>query len=389
MTEPWIRVHANLVAKPVVWRAVDALGVPVNEAIGLLVRLWGAVSIYGRRGDLSDVSNSQIEGWAGWTRKRGKFAAFVRAQHLDADGRIREWDAYAGPLDDRRERKESPDGRTTFVFFAVDGEVVKIGWSGNPWARTADLRGAHPKISLAAIERGSRELEAERLAQFADAQLGSNWFKLSEALRAHIARLAEAAKATKSASSVARSVATTDATTDHATACTTDAPTITKTLTTTRSTKTDSIVADVGARDGIAGLAVDPRRLTALNLVVWSNRAITEHWGEQPSPLTRGTHATDLAEELRAIAADPETVRKSIYDQCRRSKNERPPRTVSYFRDGILEAWRQEQARRDLSASGESPPPRAAARQHGNGRMSPGEQQLANILGPRSAGGRR
>lgn len=103
MSEPWIRVHANLAGKPVVARAVAALGVSENEAIGLLVRFWGAVSQHVVNGYVREVPDRQIELWAGWTgRKRGRFAMFVREAHLDSDGRVREWDEYAGRLEARR-----------------------------------------------------------------------------------------------------------------------------------------------------------------------------------------------------------------------------------------------------------------------------------------------
>lgn len=102
MTEPWIRVHANLHAKPVIARAVAALGVGENEAVGLMVRFWGAVSQYVIKGDLTGVTDRQIELWAGWAKRKGRFALFVRSSHLDTDGRVNEWDEYAGKLEARR-----------------------------------------------------------------------------------------------------------------------------------------------------------------------------------------------------------------------------------------------------------------------------------------------
>lgn len=102
MAEPWVRVHANLADKPVVTRAMEALGVSGHEAMGLLVQFWGAVSQHVQNGFVADQSDSQIERWGGWTRKRGKFAAFIRASHLDESGRVNEWDEYAGKLEQRR-----------------------------------------------------------------------------------------------------------------------------------------------------------------------------------------------------------------------------------------------------------------------------------------------
>lgn len=115
MAEPWIRVHANIAGKPVIGRAVEALGISPAEAIGLLVTFWGAVSQHATNGVVAHLPDSQLERWAGWTRKRGKLAAFIRDAHLDEDGRVNEWDDYAGKLEDRkekdRERKRRSRGR--------------------------------------------------------------------------------------------------------------------------------------------------------------------------------------------------------------------------------------------------------------------------------------
>jgi hypothetical protein len=102
MAEPWIRVHAILIDKPVIARAVDALIVSEHTAVGLLVTFWGAVARNVVGGSLVGVTDSQIENWARWRGKRGRFAAFIREHHLDADGRVREWEEYAGALEARR-----------------------------------------------------------------------------------------------------------------------------------------------------------------------------------------------------------------------------------------------------------------------------------------------
>ncbi len=105
MAEPWIRVHAGLIDKPVIDRLSTALDVSEHEAIGLLVTFWGAVSKNVVGGRLDGVSDRQIEGWVRWHGQRGAFAAWVRTHHLDADGRVNEWDEYAGALESRREKE--------------------------------------------------------------------------------------------------------------------------------------------------------------------------------------------------------------------------------------------------------------------------------------------
>lgn len=104
MAEPWIRVHANLADKPLIGRAVEQLRISDNEAIGLVVRFWGWMSQHGRNGTVAGLSDHQIEKAAGWRGKRGRFAGFVKEFHTDHEGRVKEWDDYAGQLEARREK---------------------------------------------------------------------------------------------------------------------------------------------------------------------------------------------------------------------------------------------------------------------------------------------
>lgn len=103
MSDPWIRVHSNARNLKVVWRAVEFLGVSPEAAVGLLVVLWGQVAQHSENGHIDNVPDAQLEGWVGWTGEPGRFARFVREKHA-VDGRIREWDDYAGKLEERREK---------------------------------------------------------------------------------------------------------------------------------------------------------------------------------------------------------------------------------------------------------------------------------------------
>lgn len=106
MAEPWIRVHANLISKPVIRRAVEQLGISRAAAIGHLVTFWGSVSQHTAHGQVAHFSDGQIEDWAGWSgRRKGEFARFIRQFHVDAQGRVNEWDDYAGALETRREKE--------------------------------------------------------------------------------------------------------------------------------------------------------------------------------------------------------------------------------------------------------------------------------------------
>lgn len=105
--EPWIRVHASLIDKPVVARMSDALGLSAMAAIGHLITFWGNVSSHATDGRVGELSDALLERWARWTKRPGAFAQWLRAQHTDADGRVNEWDEYQGKLESRRAKQRA------------------------------------------------------------------------------------------------------------------------------------------------------------------------------------------------------------------------------------------------------------------------------------------
>jgi hypothetical protein len=251
LAEPWIRVHANLAGRAVVWRAVDALGVTKHEAMGLLQEFWGSVSQHAKNGSVASLSNGQIEAWAGWTGERGQFARFVREKHTDSDGRVNDWDEYAGKLEVRREQDRQR-------------KEVRRKSRGNP--------------TEVHVDSSPNE---------------------------------------------------------------------------TRRNETTVVVDEETQPDG----AVIPEpALTAIYLAIWANGAIAEKWAEQPLALTHSS-AIEMAEDLREAGVEWQVAQASIYDQCRESKLPRPPKSINYFRPGILARWESEQSRR--MAVNAQPPPRS------------------------------
>lgn len=106
MRVPWIRVHGGLYDKSVVDRLCRAVRINEHEAIGVLVTFWSGVAANAVNGFIGDISDAQLEKWAKWKRKpAGAFAKWVRTQHQDAEGRVPEWDDYAGALELRREKE--------------------------------------------------------------------------------------------------------------------------------------------------------------------------------------------------------------------------------------------------------------------------------------------
>jgi hypothetical protein len=77
--------------------------------------------------------------------------------------------------------------RVDVVYYLRYDDRIKIGTSANPRQRLAAL----PYQQLLAFERGDRGVEQRRHAQFAALRFpGSEWFRVDDALLAHVAELA-------------------------------------------------------------------------------------------------------------------------------------------------------------------------------------------------------
>lgn len=80
-----------------------------------------------------------------------------------------------------------PRARVDVVYYLRYDDRIKIGTSANPRQRLAAL----PYQRLLAFERGDRAVEQRRHAQFAALRFpGSEWFRVDDALLAHVAELA-------------------------------------------------------------------------------------------------------------------------------------------------------------------------------------------------------
>lgn len=82
------------------------------------------------------------------------------------------------------------------------------------------------------------------------------------------------------------------------------------------------------------------------------NLGIARRWTEQPNPVHYNT-GLQLAEDLIAAGVPIDLARSTITSVCLASKNEKPPKTLSYFREPILESFRAaEQKALNEAASG-------------------------------------
>jgi hypothetical protein len=64
----WIRLNTDSSRDPRVGELADRLKIPVRLAYGMVVAVWCAMGEHAPDGDLSRVSDSTIDEWAGWRR---------------------------------------------------------------------------------------------------------------------------------------------------------------------------------------------------------------------------------------------------------------------------------------------------------------------------------
>lgn len=105
MIDAWIRVRAHL-SKTRVAKKLAPLCKRVHSetqlASGVLQDFWSGASQFSKDGFIRDEDDQTLEDWANWKGKPGIFAAWVREKHMDADGRINDWDEYMGVLETKR-----------------------------------------------------------------------------------------------------------------------------------------------------------------------------------------------------------------------------------------------------------------------------------------------
>ena len=110
----WIRLDAGTPRDPKITELARALNVRRAEAFGLAASVWCVMAEHAVDGDLSTIADEDIEAWAYWQGKRGKFAAAFRAAFVGPDGMVGGWSDRQGALLERmerdRKRHRKPDG---------------------------------------------------------------------------------------------------------------------------------------------------------------------------------------------------------------------------------------------------------------------------------------
>lgn len=132
----WIRVDANISSDPNVLALADRLSIPVSEAVGMCVLVWGKVAEHRPSGDLSGIPISTIEQWAAFSPRKGKPAGSFGRAFFDlfvSEGEASGWHERQGALIDRAERERTRKRR---------GKRAEIPGNSSPTERNGTERDA-------------------------------------------------------------------------------------------------------------------------------------------------------------------------------------------------------------------------------------------------------
>lgn len=97
-------------------------------------------------------------------------------------------------------------------------------------------------------------------------------------------------------------------------------------------------------RNGAAATA-DDERPPVIVLTAAANRGITERFGEQPNPLRyHAPSSTQATERIQNAGVPIAFARDAIYTRTVDLPLERPPRSLLFYADHVVERWQAEQA---------------------------------------------
>lgn len=132
-------------------------------------------------GAMSDLTQGQAR--TALERLRRKHIAEVDDYGVVILPKFRKW--QRGESYERQERRQERQS-THWVYFALAGDLVKIGCSANPWARVADFAQGCPGIRLVGKIRGEFADERALHERFADLRARGEWFHYTGELRDYV-----------------------------------------------------------------------------------------------------------------------------------------------------------------------------------------------------------
>lgn len=103
----WFQVDSDMVRHPRVVRIAHKLRIPLARAIGHVVMFWSCVAEHAEWGDLTTISDDEVEVWSQWNGPRGKWAAaLVDVGLVDAARQVHGWRERHERFLLERERKQ-------------------------------------------------------------------------------------------------------------------------------------------------------------------------------------------------------------------------------------------------------------------------------------------
>jgi hypothetical protein len=106
----WIRVDVAIGSDPNVFELAQRLNISFAEAVGMCVLVWGKIAEHRPSGDISGITNTQLEQWASFRSGRGKPRGSFGAAFLDlftSDGEASGWHDRQGALIERAEKERT------------------------------------------------------------------------------------------------------------------------------------------------------------------------------------------------------------------------------------------------------------------------------------------
>lgn len=202
-----------------------------------------------------------------------------------------------------------------YVYYAVAGDRVKVGFSKNPWARITDLKAGMPHVLLGATHPGTDSDKTAVHTLFQADHLDHEWFRLSPALLSHIDTIKHGSKPVATVTTPVATVATPVATKEVEGEVEGDTPVASS------SRPVESAMYVIGCVTALNQALRENVHVTHPREVAASTQAGTVEWEKDGIPL-------ELAER---VIRD----RAAIYRPNPRSKQ---PSSLKYFDAAVREA---------------------------------------------------
>lgn len=151
----WVRVDCEIAADKAIGRIAAAAKLSLNEALGCVVRVYCRLPQHARDGNLSDVTDAQLEDWTGYRGKPGAFAAAFRRELCTEAGVVKSWEKYNGSAlreqDADRARKAELRAKATRPHSdpSPDERPTRRRMSGGPsGGPSAGPAGSRPDVTV-------------------------------------------------------------------------------------------------------------------------------------------------------------------------------------------------------------------------------------------------